>query len=607
MEVIVSLDDKKLRRYLKSCPKQYHYVYPGDKTGDIDQWLNEYALSEIKLDNYDESFKESFLQAYVDLIGRLGRQYNSIYWWVTFTASKNRFVSRLSQNLFLFYSLTSALKQNPDKNTVLINPPEEICGSIKQYCLEHSIDFRMLHNSTDSVLESLKHAAELILNTMLFIFDSWRKISLARRHLDKKFAREVPPAIKYYVIRSWFYESSINQNHEYRDSFFGRLPEHLVRRGKKLLVVAGILGDYRTIVTKIANQNSYLIIPQELFLQYTDPLKAIFATCTHQIRVKGKIDFEGYDVSDLVRVEIEKNFRSEIFRVLLSDYMHYYWMKRLLNRVKVDTFTTTCENNPWERMCIMALRQHSPETRILGYQHTVAPQASANMFVSQYEKDIIPMPDRILTVGMAPRKIMERYGDYTAGQVQEACALRFEYLFNIRPGPRTRSNHILLALEGVFEVYQMVNYVLRELKDATSYSVKIRTHPVLPLSHIRHKLHYDVSSLPHVSLSENTPLKDDLEESDMVIYWGSTVALEALMLGKPVINFDAGDALSYDPLFECHHLKWTVNKQMNLVEVIEKIYNMSDEEYERQLKLAREYLSDYFYEITEERLDRFLT
>ena len=102
-------------------------------------------------------------------------------------------------------------------------------------------------------------------------------------------------------------------------------------------------------------------------------------------------------------------------------------------------------------------------------------------------------------------------------------------------------------------------------------------------------------------------MKDDLDESDMVIYWGSTVALEALMLGKPVINFDAGDALSYDPLFECHHLKWTVNKQTHLVEVIEKIYNMSDEEYEHQLKLAREYLGDYFYEITEERLDRFLT
>ena len=603
MEVVVSLDDKKLKRYLKSSLKNYHYVCLGEKTENISQLLSEHACREIKMDDYDDSFKDSFLQSYIDLIGKLGLKYNSIYWWATFTASKNRFVSNLSLNLLQLYSLVTTLRENPEKDILVINPPEEICGSIKEYCLANSIDFKLLYCPLGSVSGFFKHITEPIINTVLFMFDSWQRIRLANKYLRVKFAREVQRESKYYVLRSWFYSGSINQDNEYRDSFFGRLPEYLVKEGEQLLVVAGVIGDYQSIVSKIASNKEYFIVPQELFLRYIDPIRAVIDICRHRIKIKEKMDFEGFDVAPIVRAEIDKNFRSQ---GILSNYMYYYWVKRLLNTVTVDKFTTTCENNPWERMCTMALRQYSPETKILGYQHNVVPQASANMFVSDYEKGVIPMPDRILTVGRAPRRIMERYGRYDTGRIQEACALRFEYLFHIQPRPRSRLNHILVALEGVFGVYHLVNYVLRELAEATDYQVKIRTHPAMPLGHIRHKLDCDIGSLAHVSLSENTPLEQDLNESDLVIYWGSTVALEALMMGKPIVHFNSGEILSYDPLFECHHLKWVVSQQAPLLRVIEEIYNMSDEEYNLQFKQAREYLDDYFYKITDERLGEFI-
>lgn len=603
MGVIVSSDDKKLRRYLKGCLKNYSYVCLGEREEDTNQLLHEHACKEIRIYGYDDSFKDRFLQSYVDLIGKLGLKNNSIYWWATFTASKNRFISKLSPNLSLFYSLIHTLKENSEKDILLINSPQEICGSVKKYCLANSINYRMLSRPLYSVFEFLSHVAEHIIGKVLFVFDSWQKIRIANKYFGKKFAREVRRESKYYVLRSWFYSSSIDENNEYRDSFFGKLPEYLVKNSKKLLIVAGVIGDYKSIVRKIANNNDYLIIPQELFLKYTDPIKAIIDIHCNKIKIEGEVDFEGFDVSHIVRAEIDKNFRSG---GILRNYMYHYWMKRLLNTVEVDTFTTTCENNPWERMCIMALRQYSPEAKILGYQHNVVPQASANMFVSEYEKDVIPMPDRILTVGMAPKRIMERYGCYDTGRIQEACALRFGYLFNIQPKPRSHSNCILVALEGVFEVYHLVNYVLRELKESIDYKVKIRTHPAMPLGQIIHKLDYNIASFPHISLSENTSLEQDLSGSDMVIYWGSTVALEALMMGKPIIHFDSGDILSYDPLFECHHLKWVVNKKTTLLKVIEEIYEMSDEEFCLQIRQAREYLDDYFYRITDERLSEFI-
>ena len=603
MEVVISLDDKKLKHYLGNCPRSYDYIYLGERKEDIRQILNEHAFKELDINDLAPPLRERLLKSYNDLIGKLGQKCNSIYWWATYTASKNRFVSKLSANLFLSYSLLNTLKENSEKNILVINPPKEICGSIKEYCLANSIDFRMLHNPLYSVFEFLKRPGQQIISRFFFICDSWQKIRIAHKHLGEKFASEVQRESKYYVLRSWFYSSSINQDNEYRDSFFGRLPEYLVKKGKKLLVVAGVIGDYKSIVSKIANNNGYFIVPQELFLGYMDPIRVIIDLYGNRIKIKGKIDFDGFDVSDTVRAEIDKDFRS---RGILTNYMYYYWTKRMLNTVEVDTFTITCENNPWERMCTMALRQYSPETKILGYQHTVVPQASANMFVSEYEKDVTPMPDRILTVGIAPKRIMERYGCYDTGRIQEACALRFEYLFNIHPRPRSCSNCILVALEGVFEVYHLVNYVLRELKESTDYKIKIRTHPAMPLGQIIHKLDYDIDSFSHIFLSQNASLERDIDESDMVIYWGSTVGLEALMMGKPIIHFDPGDILSYDPLFECHHLKWVVSKHTNLSKVIEEIYDMSDEEYCLQLRQAKDYLDDYFYRITDQRLSEFI-
>ena len=603
MEVIVSLDDKKLRRFLKGCLKDYYYIYLGEGKEDTNQLLKEHTFTEIKIDSYDDCFKERFLQSYIDLIGKLGLKYNSICWWATFTASKNRFVSKLAPNLFLYYSLVNTLKGNSEKDILVINPPEEICISIEKYCLANSIDFKLLHTPLDGVFKFLRHIAEQIINALLFILHSWQKIRIAKKYFGKKFACEVQREGKYYVLRSWFYSSSINQDNEYRDSCFGMLPEYLVKKGKQLLVVAGIIGDYKSIVSKIANIKEYFIIPQELFLRYMDPIRVIIDICRHKIKIKEKIDFDGFDVSHIVRAEIDKNFMGG---GILRSYLYYYWMKRMLNTVAVDTFTTTCENNPWERMCTMALRQYSPETKILGYQHNVVPQASANMFVSDYEKGVIPMPDRILTVGRATKRIMERYGRYDTGKIEEACALGFEYPFNIQPKPRSRSNRILVALEGVFGVYHLVNYVLKELKEAIDYKVKIRLHPAMPIGHIIHRLDYDIESLPHISLSKNTSLQQDLTEADMVIYWGSTVGLEALMMGKPIIHFDAGDILSFDPLFECHHLKWVVNKEITLLSVIEEIYSLSDKEYNLQLRQAKEYLDAYCYKITDERLSEFI-
>ena len=253
-----------------------------------------------------------------------------------------------------------------------------------------------------------------------------------------------------------------------------------------------------------------------------------------------------------------------------------------------------------------ALKKYSPATRIIGYQHTVVPQASANMFLSEHDADIAPLPDRILTVGAIPKKIIERYGFYKNIPVEEACALRFEYLESLPVGPRAKKRKILLGLEGVQKVYKLVNYVLQECENVKDLEIVIRDHPVLPFRNLQRDVKYDIDNMANVSLSKNLSVKDDVESADIVIYWGSSVALEASMMGKPVIHFDSGTVLSYDPLFENTALKWTVTEKDRLLDIIDSIYALSDEEFCLQQQKARQYLRNYFYPVTENGLQKFV-
>ena len=64
--------------------------------------------------------------------------------------------------------------------------------------------------------------------------------------------------------------------------------------------------------------------------------------------------------------------------------------------------------------------------------------------------------------------------------VDVGCALRYEYLERINLKKIQKSDFILLSLDGLPQVSEMVNYVLKYVDELKDYNFIIRTHPVLP-------------------------------------------------------------------------------------------------------------------------------
>jgi len=109
-----------------------------------------------------------------------------------------------------------------------------------------------------------------------------------------------------------------------------------------------------------------------------------------------------------------------------------------------------------------------------------------------------------------------------------------------------------------------------------------------------------------VKVEKDVSIKESLKWADVLLYTSSTVSLEALSLGIPVIYLELGELLKPDPLFGYDGLKWAVSDPDNLLATIDFIDNLPNGEFRILQDKAKEYTRRYFYPVTEENLEQFI-
>ncbi|MCB9757491.1 MAG: hypothetical protein H6753_03595 [Candidatus Omnitrophica bacterium] len=604
MTVYLLEDEKDLAVLLAKEPalQNPHCLFLLDTSPESQALIAKHSIQKIQLPVWDKECREKWLAAYVCAVGQVNLTLHSRLWWATDFSSKNRFNSHLPQLVQKFLMIVEACEISPKDDVIICSVPWQLQGALRTFFLKSDIEFQakfsLLTKYQDLGLEFLKRIGSGLFHFVRLI----GRFIFARMILTSKLQTFLENKPSAYVIKTFVYDHSFSREGRYRDVFFGQLSEFLVKNGQKVIFLANILGDFKSCVKKIAHCPHADIIPIEYCVTLGDIISALWQSVIYRPQVKQAVWLGEHDISDLINAELA----SCSGKIQIYQYLHYAATRALLKTIAAKCFLLTYENNPWEKMCLLAFREQALQTEILGYQHTVTPQASVNMFISAEEEGVIPKPDRVLTVGAATKDIIDRYTQISSLPVQAACALRYEVLWNLKPLARTKTFNILLALDGIVEVYEMVNYVIQQLIDQKKYKIIIRTHPVLPISLIENKLLYKLARLPFVEISQGYSPIQDIERTDMTIYWGSTVALESLWMGKPIINFDKQDLFSYDPLFDCPHFKWTVGPHQELRPVLEEIYALTDEDFLAGYQNAHTYLAQYFYPVNPANMSPFL-
>ncbi len=605
MNIILLENESALKIFLKDNPHvgKLSYVALSDIHSELTAVLESKGYSPLNLPDFSQDRRDHLVKSYVEMIGEVNRRLDSRLWWATDFSSKNRFSTQLPVLVQKFLAILELSQSFKEGTLVICQVPWQIRKSLKKAFLKSGITYSEYFSPIRFRVALFERRLRLSAAHVFHFLRTLLRWAYSRIKLSNKLNATLSNVQSNYVIKCFVYTHSFTKDTgEYRDIFYGRLPNFLSSNHENIVFFANILGDFRTCIKSILVCPNANIVPLEHFLTLGDILLAYFRIAFYRPRINEEIYFEGHEIRDLLNAELV----SGSGKIQSYQYLHYAETRGLLSKVKTHVFLMTYENNPWEKMCTLAIRDKFSQTKIYAYQHTVNPQASVNMFHSKAEEAFAPKPDRVMALGDISQQIIGRYSQSRLPIIEPACALQFEHLWKLEPYLRTKTKTILLGLEGIFDVYKMINYVLAQLKDHPEYKIIIRAHPVLPVKAMEHKLIYALKDLPNVEVSQGFSLLKDIERSDMMVYWGSMAALEAHWMGKPLIHFNMETIFSYDALFDSPHFKWIVSAKTKLPEIIEEIYDLTDEEFFASRDKAKEYLKSYFAEVNPAKLSKFL-
>jgi len=588
---------EKFNRNLKIDLKNCHCLYFGNENEYANTLPNDLTIN-VSFPTDFVVDKEEFKIQYLNLIDNLTSTFSNKYWWATETVSKFR-----SQLLFFLHKFQIVLslvkKYNPEK---LIIVDKEIIFErlLFHYSKDNNIKFISSLMNVRKQLYIINIICQFYIKIIRSFIGLVYKIFISK-YFFKKDLKNQDPLKKYVIIKSFSYERSFKKDNQYVDQFFGDLSSFLKQKEKNTLTVVSCIGNYKKIIKKLKNINN-IIYPYELFISPLALIVTFFQVITLRLRVKENVFFNKINISHFISEYLMFNKVNEFS---LNQILYFQSMKGMLKLIKAEKFISTYENIPWEPMCFLGIKNISPETKIIGYQHSVVTDFSTNYFLYNNEFKNRPLPDKIFTVGPTTKKIIEMNSGDNHPQIESSCALRYKYLTQ-RNIKSQNNNKILVVLEGLYDVYKLVNYVINEISKNDNIEIIIRPHPILPMSELDKYINKDYKKLEYVKISSNDSVLSDLENVSAVIYRESTVALEAISLGIPVICFRSHQNISYDPLFELNDFKWNVDESVKLKLILDEIFNLNKQVYNSSKKQAKLYINNYFEKCTDYKMSLFI-
>lgn len=580
----------------------YYFIYEGQQQV-IQSLLESLCKEKIQLSDYRDKYEVNFQKEYIDFIGKLSRRYHSFFWWAGSLPEKNTFISDLHRKIY-FCSIVLKIILFEDFPFLLIfNDDIRVIDVIRRFCTKNKINTSLINLVNSNQITKHTKIIEFPKNIIFYLRYNLKSIIRKLRNTHKSVRKnDIPKNQEYYVLRTWFDERTVHSIKNLRDTYFGRLPEYLINKGEKVIILAGIMGnslDISDLIRSLRYRN-LLIIPENAFVKLRDYITSHFLSQLLKIRLRAPIHYRNIDVSPLILKEYS---HSHILKVKES-LLRGFYIKRLVSKLKIQCLIYTFENHSWEKSILLFLRKYSPKTKIVGYQHARVMKSLLNYFPSQYERNLIPLPDKIITVGKHPKKILEHYGCYKNDLLISGCALRYEYLYDTQIIKRKPIKKVLIALTASLdESIQTVKFVQEGLKQG-KYLPLYRCHPLISFDSIKSRFKDQIPG--QYEISKEPSLKNDFLNSEAVLYTISTVCMEALMLGLPVIHVDLNEPINGDPLFECNFLRWIVKEPSQLAIVLDEINNLRDTNFYNQQNEAINYLKDYFKEVNEKNLKIFL-
>jgi len=425
-----------------------------------------------------------------------------------------------------------------------------------------------LHVSRYSPLMSKVYTGIYTVNLLSFFFQIFRNVIYFGKNILNSFTyRELNLSIYDEKIDYLFISHYTgNQNNlEYVDSYFGEVIKKININGVKVVVAYINHTSYKSI-NVCSNQIDSILLDRKInFFKLIQIYKeSLFALLKFK-------SIGNNTISKRLSIKAQIGLFSP---GTISTQIIAYHIQTLVSKLSPKNLVTTYEGHAWERLCFSLAREVNPLIKCIAYQH--APifkyqHAIKRNIGGNYDPDII----------------------LASGIVSESQLLSFEQLRNsnvyllgsgrfapIVPNPNQFSSSVdtcLVAPEGtILECLILFGFALECAKRLDNISFIWRFPPqvdiqILKKSDVKFKNLEENISISKVSL------ESDIKTSSYILYRGSSVVIQAVLLGLKPIYFMQYNELSMDPLFDCQGSERIVKNVVDFENKIQDEWLVSDE------------------------------
>jgi len=477
-----------------------------------------------------------FRQEYIDFIGRMTR---SVYdekknqgWWLSSISEKNPFIS----DVYLYFCYTETCRRICDKldcHLVIVSESPWLSKALQ-------VNLSSLDNTTVTVAGygSISFPEKLWAFFLPVAKKWWFIGAVLFRILFIRFYRfylttrgSNPPEPSGICLHAYTDERSLSRTDHYTHIFFQGLGPDLEKAKHPYFNLIDILPttSYFPAIFKIHRYPEPCYFLEE-FITVADIFRAISFVQGAGIFWNPETTLAGIRMDWILNGEMRRdktNTRRE------EACLRFFVGKRLSVRANIQSFVYIFENHVWEKAFCLAFRKYSPAPLLIGYAHTIVNALYTCYSLSPLEADLLPGPDIIAVNGIRAKSMLEQSG-FTRFRIEITGALRYQ---NLEKKPFVLKNHermiVLVALSaGVNDSIELAHKVFSAFGNEKDVLIVLKCHPTLPF----HLIFPLISPHPKNVSIRDEPVNDLLRNADICVYAESTVCVEALAMGVPIIN-----------------------------------------------------------------------
>jgi surface carbohydrate biosynthesis protein (TIGR04326 family) len=233
-------------------------------------------------------------------------------------------------------------------------------------------------------------------------------------------------------------------------------------------------------------------------------------------------------------------------------YLTYREMFKKLKQVKTCLYY--CEMQAWEKALLLAKQQQSRKIKAIAFQHTVVMKNFFNYFYQAAEiaqtgsHNDFPLPDKLLANGALMRTLLAE-SEYP--HLEEVEAIRHLYISRRTPITDEKPLLPVLLVVGSYdrvETRSLITMVYKAFPQARDFQIWFKGSPVNPVEDLFAELKID-SHLANYQLLHRD-VAELLQLADITLIANTTVAIEAVAFGKPLIIPLLPDTMMMNPVVD---------------------------------------------------------